>query len=831
MDAPFFLESQDSGTAAAPVCYTAQPGERPLFSGGQVLRGWKPGPGSLWSVSLPEAASGRWNFHQLFVNGQRRTRARSPNQGFYYISAKAPPLKDPKTGKTTPRDSTAFVFEPGQVKNWPDRAEADVVIFHSWETSRLHIADIDEANHVVSFTGPAAWPFQSWGPRQRFYIENVRAALDAPGEWYLEASSGTLLYYPLPGEDMRQAEVVAPRLSQLVELHGEPVPGRRVEHVTLRGLTFVYADWAPGRLGHSDPQAVVTAPAAFMADGTCHCTVENCEIAHVGAYGLWLRRGCQDDRVVHCRLFDLGAGTVRVGEAAKADNDEAESCRNRVDNNHLFDGGHVSPAGVGIWVAQSSHNTISHNEIHDFFYSGMSIGWNWDDAPNRCHHNVIEFNHVHHLVKGLLSDAGAIYTLGTSPGSVIRNNLFHDVWPYHSPPFGWGIYLDATCSGYRVENNVVYNTLSGGLMYNNGGHEHVIENNVFALSANHALWPYWEKRPNVFRHNIVFLTQGDLLIPLGERSLYERLGNKESLGVWDENVYWHTGGAEQLRFFRLSLPRWQALGLDRHSQVIDPRFVNAARYDFRLQADSPALRLGYRPIDLSQVGLYGDEAWVNEAQKIKYPPTVMPPPPVPPGPVEIDDDFEKTPVGSPPAGATVSGERNGASIRVTAEKAAGGKHSLKITDVHDLQPGWEPHFYYEPHLIHGTVRQSFDLRLEPGALLLAEWRDSTPYPRCLGPSVTFDGMGRVTVGGKVLTRVPVSRWVHVDIEAALGSTAPRTFRLTVVVPGSAPQVFSGLPQPGADFQELHWLGFSSIATVDSVFYIDNMKLKRLEDLK
>ena len=89
MDAPFFLESQDSGTAAAPVCYTAQPGERPLFSGGQVLRGWKPGPGSLWSVSLPEAASGRWNFHQLFVNGQRRTRARSPNQGFYYISAKA----------------------------------------------------------------------------------------------------------------------------------------------------------------------------------------------------------------------------------------------------------------------------------------------------------------------------------------------------------------------------------------------------------------------------------------------------------------------------------------------------------------------------------------------------------------------------------------------------------------------------------------------------------------------------------------------------------------------------------------------------------------------
>ena len=73
-----------------------------------------------------------------------------------------------------------------------------------------------------------------------------------------------------------------------------------------------------------------------------------------------------------------------------------------------------------------------------------------------------------------------------------------------------------------MENNLVYNTLSGGLMFNNGGHEHAIENNIFALSANHALWPYSEKRPSTFRRNIVYLTQGELLIPYGERSLNER---------------------------------------------------------------------------------------------------------------------------------------------------------------------------------------------------------------------------------------------------------------------------------------------------------------------
>ncbi len=151
-----------------------------------------------------------------------------------------------------------------------------------------------------------------------------------------------------------------------------------------------------------------------------------------------------------------------------------------MDNNHIFDGGHVYAAGIGIWVAQSSGNRIAHNDIHDLRYSGMSIGWNWNDAPNRTHHNVIELNHVHDMGHGVLSDAGLIYCLGVSPGSVIRNNVFHDMWPYSNPPLGWGIYLDATCGGYLVENNLVYNTLSGGLMYNNGGHEHVIQNNIFA---------------------------------------------------------------------------------------------------------------------------------------------------------------------------------------------------------------------------------------------------------------------------------------------------------------------------------------------------------------
>jgi len=453
----------------------------------------------------------------------------------------------------------------------------------------------------------------------------ARELLDQPGEWYLSRDTGVLSYWPLPGEQLADARVVAPRLTELMRLDGDPDQGQFVDHVTLRGLTFHHTDWVLDPRGNSSTQAAVEVPAAIVADGARHCTLQACEVAHVGTYGIWLRRGCSECRVDRNRLWDLGAGGIRVGETQMASTDAAESRHNVVDNNHTYDGGHVYAAGVGVWVAQSSHNRISNNDIHDLNYTGISIGWNWNDAPNRTHHNVIERNHVHQVARGVLSDAGLIYCLGASPGSVIRNNVFHDIWPYAQPAFGWGIYLDATCGEYLVENNLVYNTQSGGLMFNNGGHQHVIQNNIFALSASHALWPYAERRPSVFRRNIVYLTQGELLIPLGERSLEERLAAGESPGEWNQNLYWHTAGADRLQFYRRSFSEWQAVGLDRESLVADPLFVDPAHRDFQLAPDSPALDLGFQPFDIQDVGLYGDPAWVAEANHSQCAVTPLPP--------------------------------------------------------------------------------------------------------------------------------------------------------------------------------------------------------------
>jgi hypothetical protein len=610
--APFVLEPQDSGTPEGPVTYEAASPAHPIFSGGRALTGWRR-EGPWWETTVPEVKAGRWYFHQMWVNGERRTRARSPNTGYHRIARLIP---GPPSPNAPPVARDQFGFHPGDLQPWARLGDVNVILLHSWETSIHPVQSIDIVSNLVHFTAPLKewWTIGYWEKAQRYHVENALELLDQPGEWYLNRDSGRLSYWPLPGERLESTEIIAPRLTELVRFAGDPDADRWIEHVTLRGLSFQHSDWPLDPKGNSSTQAAVEVPAAVMADGLRRCAFESGEVARVGTHAIWFRRGCQDSRIERNRVFDLGAGGIRLGETQRAPSDQTESTRNQIDNNHIFDGGHVFAAGVGIWVAQSSFNRIAHNDIHDLRYSGLSIGWNWDDAPNRTHHNVIEFNHVHDLGHGLLSDAGLIYCLGVSPGSVIRDNVFHDISPYTTPPFGWGIYLDATCAGYRVENNVVYHTRSGGLMYNNGGHGHVIRNNIFALGEDFSLWPFHAPRTNVFRRNLVYLTQGQLLVPLGKHSLEARIAAGESPGDWDENIYWHAADAEHLRFYGRAFAEWQALGLDRHSQIANPRFQDPARGDYRVRPDSPALGLGFLPIDPLQVGLYGDRAWAGQAR-------------------------------------------------------------------------------------------------------------------------------------------------------------------------------------------------------------------------
>ena len=51
---------------------------------------------------------------------------------------------------------------------------------------------------------------------------------------------------------------------------------------------------------------------------------------------------------------------------------------------------------------------------------------------------------------------------------------------------------------------------------------------------------------------------------------------------------------------------WQALGMDRHSVIANPLFVDASKDNYRLRKDSPAFKLGFQPIPVEKIGCYRD---------------------------------------------------------------------------------------------------------------------------------------------------------------------------------------------------------------------------------
>jgi len=152
LDKPLVLEPIDSGTAAAPVVIEAYPSERPVLSGGRVIRGFRQN-GPLWEVAIPEVQAGSWTFRQLFVDGQRRQRARGPNTGYHRIARLLPGPKDAH-GKAVARNQ--FVFAPGDLEAWPRLGDVNIVLMHSWETSIHPIRSVNTESNVVEFVAPLA---------------------------------------------------------------------------------------------------------------------------------------------------------------------------------------------------------------------------------------------------------------------------------------------------------------------------------------------------------------------------------------------------------------------------------------------------------------------------------------------------------------------------------------------------------------------------------------------------------------------------------------------------------------------------------------------------
>ncbi len=585
---PLTFTAEDSGTPASPTIFEAKDGKPVRISGGYRVPEWEVTDGE-WRAKLPDLPGEAWNPRHVTVNGEWRERPRVPAEGTYPIAGLAG--ADPRAKYNTP--ANRFEYAEGQIDpKWHNLADVEAVVLHFWVDTHLKIKEVDPEKRVVTLDRFSKRRFTDdhQPAPARYYLVNVREAL-APGQFYFDRGERTLIYRPRDGESPENTEVVVPRLGSLVELRGEPRAGRLVEHVHFQGLRLEHTAWEPKPGDAVDGQAASQVPGAVVMTGARQCSVEGCRLQNLGGYAIELREGCQKIQLTGNTIESIGAGGIRISGGTANSPESLRTSGNEVLDNRLLRLGRTWHSGVGILLQHAAENRIAHNEIADLYYTGISVGWVWGYSPSVSRGNLVEFNHIHDVGQKLLSDMGGVYLLGTSPGTVVRNNLIHDIAAHGYG--GWGLYTDEGSTGITLENNVVYNTTDAGF-HQHYGRENVVRNNIFALGRDEQV-ARSRMEPHLsftFERNIVYFREGELLA---------KNWSDDKFAI-DYNVYWNAAGRPVKFPGGKTLEQWQERGFDKHSLVADPGFVDPDEGHFTLREDSPAFKLGFKPIDLRKVG-------------------------------------------------------------------------------------------------------------------------------------------------------------------------------------------------------------------------------------
>ncbi|MGJ8676707.1 MAG: right-handed parallel beta-helix repeat-containing protein [Akkermansiaceae bacterium] len=640
---------EDSGDKEATIAYEAYPNEKPILSSATELVGWMKvkdtipnlpdaAQGKVWVADVSEVIKSSGRFYTLYDGRGRLPRARSegfiPDEG----NEKA---KGAKVGRNGLRFPEGTIF-----KNWSNVEDVELVVrpHHAWVVNILPLTEVDLERRIARTSVAATYAvgeLHYLKGTNSCWVENALEALDEPGEWVLNTEEGKV--YLWTRDNFPPSKIMAPTLLEYIRVEGKIDEKKQadvpVQNLHFRGLTFMHGkryvlenddkglqhDW--------DFQDKATSMLRFR--GAENCVVENCHFSQSGGSAVRFDLHAQGNQIINNHIENVGAAGILIAGYGPGTKDV--SFKNLVSNNHIHNIGEVYGHSPGIFLWQSGENLVTNNLIHHAPYAAVIVSGVMTEffakhgnarellrtirrdevgSPSEktfeelipflhSHDNQIVYNEIHHVME-LLADGNAIYIRGAGPGNIIGHNYIHHLV---SP-----IVMQ---SAIRTDGGQKDTLIVGNLLYKCGSHgiklklNNRAENNIIAdmLVTEHKGKKVLPNSIKMFegpatggsiKRNIFYSTKvPDKFILQGKTTR----GRKAALAKdadTDFNIYYcaedPSVGVEELK-------KSQKEGVDKHSLAVDPLFVDAANGDFRLKPESPALKLGFVPIDLSKVGL------------------------------------------------------------------------------------------------------------------------------------------------------------------------------------------------------------------------------------
>lgn len=589
---PIVFTPQDSRKADNKLTFKPYQNEKVLLSGAKPLAlKWTRQESNIYKAKV----AGDVSMDQLYADGQLLRMARYPN---YDASS------------SHFGGYSEDVLAPERIKKWKNPEGAFIHSLHSHEWGGYHYKVVGkETDGTLKLEGGYQNNRQMGMHKKYRFIENVFEELDAPGEWYYDHTDKNLYVYIPNGQDPNRMTWLTPQLKSLVEFRGDaqhPVRNISIEGFELAHVQRTFMDTKEPLL-RSD--WTIYRGGTVVLEGTENCSIRNCHFKKVGGNAVFFSNYNRHGEVSGCHIEGAGAsGICFVGDpkavrspsfeyhqfvalqemdrkpGPKSNNYPAEC---RVSDNLMHDLGTVEKQVAGVQISMAMDITVSHNSIYNVPRSGINI------SEGTWGGHLIEYNDVFNTVletgdhgafnswgrdrfwhpnrktmDKIVAEHPEMILLDVQKTITIRNNRFRC-------DHGWDIDLDDGSSNYHIYNNVC---LNGGLKLREG-FQRVVENNIMLNNSFHPhVW--FANSGDVFRKNIV--TKPYFPIRVND---------------WGQEVN------SNLFPDAKALETAQKNRTDSRSLAGDPLFIDADHGDYRVQPNSPALKIGFKNFDMDSFGV------------------------------------------------------------------------------------------------------------------------------------------------------------------------------------------------------------------------------------